>query len=217
MHFFANQFQRAFQISTGGFEGIGVDCQRRPQHHQRRAIFRRANRLLDRQSPHRLHRHLHGGNHFAQLIERAGLPKAPRDNAAPFIVADVMNHKFTTQIFQQFCPCDHVGAAKIVPHHLHPMLTTGFDNDFYGLRVCAGHHHHMCGPGFGHHLGFKISPIHRLQIRDDRNTGKMLAQGFNTMQSLGQDERRPGFKPIHARPHRQGGGFKRLVKIRQIQ
>ena len=46
MHFFADEAQLAFQISARGFKGVGIDCQRRAEHHERSAEFRRPHGLL---------------------------------------------------------------------------------------------------------------------------------------------------------------------------
>src|ERR1700727_438339 len=91
MYLQANQTQRPFDISTGGLEGISIDGQWSTQNHQRRAVLRSADGLIDGQATNCLHRHLHRAHNVTELIQRTGHAPPHGCNATTLIKADVMN------------------------------------------------------------------------------------------------------------------------------
>ena len=92
-----------------------------------------------------------------------------------------------------------------------PKSLAGLDHAADRFLVGPGHDHDVRRAGLGHHLGFEIAAVHRLQIGDDRRVGKSLAQGPHAVHALGDDQRRAGFQPIDAGPHGQLGGLQGFV------
>ena len=69
----------------------------------------------------------------------------------------------------------------------------------------------------GHHLRLKISAIHGLQVCNDRDVRKPLSQFLYTMQSLGQNQRRPRLEPIHTCSQCHLCSFQSLINGRQVE
>jgi hypothetical protein len=107
----ADQAERALEIAPGGAERIRVDRERGADYDQRRAIFRGADGLLKRQASDRLHGNAHGGDHFAELIQRARHPPAGGRNPTALVVANVMNDEVAAEVLDLPGPRDHIGAA----------------------------------------------------------------------------------------------------------
>src|SRR5690606_23974849 len=116
----ANQLQRLFKVPARRAERIGVDGQGCTQNNERGTVLRAANRLFERQTTNRLHRNADGGDHLAQLIQRAGHTLSLRGDSASLVVSDVVNDIITPEILQPFGGSHHVGASQVVAHDTHP-------------------------------------------------------------------------------------------------
>ena len=93
MYFVADQSEGTFNIAISSFKGVGVNCQGCAEYHQRCAIVRTTDRLLQTQSAHGLHWDVYGPDHFTKLIQRAGHSFAHGGDAPAFVVTDMMDDK----------------------------------------------------------------------------------------------------------------------------
>ena len=213
----ADHSERSFQVTIGGLEGVGIDRQRGAEHDQRGTVSRTGDCLFEREPAHRLHRHLHGSDHLAQLVERAGHPVAGRSDAAAFVVADVMDHVVAAEILQPLGPGDHVGADHVVAHHLAAQISAGLHHALDRLLMGPGHHDHVGGAGLGHHFGLQIAAVHRLEISHDRHVGKRGSQRPHAVQALGEDQRRARLQPVDAGTQCQGRRLEGFVDVGEIE
>lgn len=173
--------------------------------------------LFEGESPNGLHWDGDGFDNFAELIERVGHALTGGGDAASFVVADVVDDVVAAEIFEEFCSCDHVGAAEVVAHDFDSVVYSGLDDTLDCFFMRARHDDDVRGSAFGHHLGFEVAAIHCLQVGDDRSVGKGLPEFANAMKSFGEDERSASLKPIDASAHREGGCFKGFVDVSEIE
>ncbi len=213
----ADEPERSLQVAIGCFEGVGIDRERGAEDNQRRAQGRAADGLLQREPTHRLHRHPHGSNDLAQLVEWTGHRPARRGNAPPLVVADVMNDIVAAEILQLPGTGHHVGAAEIVTHHLAAEVSPGLHDTLDRFGMGAGHHHHVGGSRPGHHLCLEVAAVHCLEVGHDRHLGEGGPQLPDTMQALGQNQRRAGLQPVNAGSTGDRCGLEGLIDIGQIK
>ena len=77
--------------------------------------------------------------------------------------------------------------AEIVSHHLDAELSPGVDNPADRRLVGPAHHDDEIRARLGHHLGFEVTAVHRLQVGDDRMVGEPRAKAFDRPQPFGED------------------------------
>jgi len=138
-------------------------------------------------------------------------------DAAALVVADVMDHEIAAEVLDELRAGDHVGATEVVAHDLHAVVAAGLDDALEGFLVGAGHDDDVGRAGLGHHLGLEVAAVHRLQVSDDWDLREALAQGAHAVQPLGEDERRAGLEPVHARPAGHGRGVEGLLDVGEVQ
>src|SRR5690606_5726818 len=106
------------------------------------------------QSSHCLNRNINCIDHFLQLIQRTGHPFTSSGDPAAFIIANMVDHIVTAQVFQPCCSRYHVLRAQIIPHDLDAKVAPCLNHTFYGFFMSASHHHHVGSTCLGHHFGF---------------------------------------------------------------
>ena len=169
-------------------------------------------RLLDRESADRLHRHVDGRDDRIQFGHRA----EALDHAA-LVEADVVNHDVDAEIRQPLRVGDAVLGAEVVAHHLAVEIAARVDDAPDRRFVRASHDDHEARAGLGHHLRFEIAAIHRLQIGDDRMIRKPLVKRLDGVEAFGEEQRRARFQPVDAGVDRDLRGLERVVEIREVE
>ncbi len=162
MNCFADHTEGAFEITIGGFEGVGINREWRTQDNEWCSVLGALDGLFEAESADCLNGDFHGIRHFAELIERAGHPVPGGGDAAALIVADVVDHIVTAEVFEKPRSLDHVGADHIVAHHFASKIGTGLDDTLDRLGMGSGHDNNVGGTSLCHHFGFEISAVHRL-------------------------------------------------------
>jgi hypothetical protein len=66
-------------------------------------------------------------------------------------------------------------------------------------------------------LAIISASVHRLQVRDDGMTRKPFAELLHRVKSVGEQQRRAGLEPVHARFDGDRSGLDRFVNRRQVQ
>src|SRR5215510_13060865 len=194
-----------------------VNRQRRADHDQRRAVFRHRDRLFDRKAAYGLHGKADCFDDGFQIVERAEALTRVGEDAVSLVEAGVMHDVIDAQVFHPFRGGGLIFANHIVTHHLDPEIAPGFDDAFDRLRVRASHHHHVRRAGFGHHLGFEVTPVHRLQVGDDRTVWKFPPQRAHAVKPFGQNQRRARFEPVNSGLDRDARGFNRFFDVGQVE
>ncbi len=71
----------------------------------------------------------------------------------------------------------------------------------------------MTGSGLRRHLRLQPAAVHDFQIRNNRHIRITRPQFPNAAHAFGNDERRAGFEPVHARSQSDLGGIESFTKI----
>ena len=138
-------------------------------------------------------------------------------DASSFVVADVVDDVVAAEVLEPLSPGDHVLADHVVAHHFAAEIGSGLDDALDRLGVGTGHDDDVGRAGLGHHLGFEVTAVHRLEIGDDGGVWKSGAESADAVESLGEDERGAGLEPVDSGAHREGGGFEGFVDIGEIE
>src|SRR5262245_11285702 len=105
-----------------------VNRQRRPDHDQRRAVFRHRDRLLDRKAAYGLHGKADCFDDGFQIVERAEALTRVGEDAVSLVEAGVMHDVIDAQVFHPFRGCGFVSQTILSPITLtpksRPALTT---------------------------------------------------------------------------------------------
>ena len=83
--------------------------------------------------------------------------------------------------------------------------------------MSTGHDNDVRRTSLGHHFGFEVAAIHRLEIGHDGCVRKGFSQGSHTMKTLGQNERCACLEPIHSGTHGECGRFESFVDIGEVE
>ena len=187
--------QLHFEVGVSGFEFRAADHQRRAEDHDLRAHFQRLDGLIDAQAADRLYRNIDRFQHGRQVVQRAEAV----DHVA-LVEAGMDDDVVDPHLLRFAGAAGFVGAEHDVAHHLAAVAFRHLDLlDDAGIVGLAHDHDHVRA-GLEHHLGFQPGAVHRLEIGDDGHIGEVGAEGANTVQPLGQDQRRADFQPVDARP-----------------
>ena len=81
----------------------------------------------------------------------------------------------------------------------------------------ALHHDDVRRAGLGHHLGFEIAAVHRLEVGDDGDAGESSAEAADAVEAFGEDERRAGFEPVDAGAEGHLGGVEGFLKVGEVE
>ena len=79
------------------------------------------------------------------------------------------------------------------------------------------HHHDEVRARLGHHLGFEVTAVHRLQVGDDRMSREPRAKALDRPQPFGEDQRRTGLEPVDAGIDADRGSLQCLLQRGQVE
>ncbi len=128
-----------------------------------------------------------------------------------------MDNVIASQVLKLFGAIHHIRATEVVAHYFNTKVLSGFYNTSHGFFMRAGHNHHVCCPGFCHHLSFEVSAIHGFEVGDNRYIRKFFSQCANTMQPFGKNKRCASFQPVNTGAHGQCRGAQRFFQVGKIK
>ena len=147
---FADHSQRCFQIAVGGFEGVGVNGERRAEDNERGTVLRALDGLLETESTDGLHGDFDGVDDFAELVERAGRAVASGGDAGTG--ADVLEATIA-EVAQEPVRRRRMGQRAAVVRYARARAT--------GPGVVGGR--------ASHSVGTRSSPIRSVGVAGDRS------------------------------------------------
>ena len=112
-----------------------------------------------------------------------------------------------------FCPIHHRLITEVITHHANTIVSPCFNNAFDGFVSASNNN--MSRARLGHHLRLKISAIHGFSLQ--RSGRPTSSQFLYTMQSLGQNQRRPRLELIHTCSQCYLCSFQSLINGRQVE
>lgn len=206
-----------FDGSVGGAEGIAVDGEGGSDHDERGTVLWALHGLFEREATDCLDGDGDCGDHFAELVERAGHAVAGCGDAAAFVVSGVMDDEVAAEVFQFAGSRHHVRAGHVVAHDLDTEIVTGLDDALDGFRVGAGHHDDVGGSGFGHHFRFEVAPVHGFEVGYDGDAWESAAECADPVESFCEEKGSACFQPVDASAQGHGCGFEGFVDIGEVE
>ena len=128
-----------------------------------------------------------------------------------------MNDVVAAEVFEELRAIDHGLADHVVAHDLATEVSASLNDALDRFRVGAGHHDDVGGARLGHHLGFEVATVHRLQVSDDGRVWKRFPQGADAVQPFGENEWRASLQPIDPGTHGQRGGFEGFIDVGEVE
>lgn len=206
-----------FDGSVGGAEGIAVDREGSADDDERGTVLRALHRLFQREATDCLDGDGDGGDHFAELVERAGHAVSGRGDATAFVVSDVMDDEVAAEVFEFAGGGHHVRAGHVVAHDFDTEIVTRLDDALDGFRVGAGHHDDVGGTGFGHHFRFEVATVHGFEVGDDGDARKSAAERADSVESFREEKGGACLQPVDASAQGHGSGCEGFVDIGEVE